>query len=175
EHTLRLSHAEATARWNTAKLLSPRVFPTGELDPVLPVVAQAQREGAISADHARHIITAMHKLPDTLADGKRETAEQILTDYARNGSPDALARVANEILIRVNPDGEPAADRDRQRLRGLSIGRPRVNGMSPVTGEITPALRAVLDPMLAKWARPGMCNPDDPQSPCTTAETATRG
>ncbi|WP_330183482.1 HNH endonuclease [Nocardia sp. NBC_01503] len=175
EQTLRLSHAEATGRWNTAKLVSPRVFPTGELDPILPLVAEAQRAGAISADHTRHIVAALHKLPDTLPDERKETAERILTDYARAGLPDALPRLGNEILIRVHPDGELAAERDRQRLRGLSIGHQRVNGMSPVSGEITPALRAVLDPMLAKWARPGVCNPEDTDSPRSTADAADRG
>ncbi|MRH91324.1 DUF222 domain-containing protein, partial [Nocardia sp. SYP-A9097] len=174
EQTLRLSHADATARWNAAQLLAPRVFPTGELEPVLPYVAEAQRAGEISADHARHIMAIMHRLPDSLPDRKKEAAQQILTDYACNGFPDTLPRLGNEIMMRVNPDGELAADRDRQRLRGLTIGRQRVNGMSPVSGELTPTLRAVLDPLLAKLARPGMCNPEDPDSPCTTTQATDR-
>lgn len=37
--------------------------------------------------------------------------------------------------------------------------------MSPLRGDIDPVLRALLDPLLAKYARPGMCNPDDPAGP----------
>ncbi|AHK30152.1 hypothetical protein Pd630_LPD02929 [Rhodococcus opacus PD630] len=42
--------------------------------------------------------------------------------------------------------------------------------MSTISGELDPTARALLDPVLAKWARPGMNNPDDPESPSGDAE-----
>ena len=42
--------------------------------------------------------------------------------------------------------------------------------MSKISGELDPTARALLDPVLAKWARPGMNNPDDPESPSGDAE-----
>lgn len=33
--------------------------------------------------------------------------------------------------------------------------------MSPISGYLTPQARATLDAVLARWAAPGMCNPDD--------------
>ena len=50
-------------------------------------------------------------------------------------------------------------------MRGITLGRQRPDGMSPIRGEIDPVLRALLDPLLGKYARPGMCNPDDPTGP----------
>lgn len=37
--------------------------------------------------------------------------------------------------------------------------------MSKISGWLSPQPHATFDPMLAKWAAPGMCNPDD-QTPC---------
>jgi hypothetical protein len=54
---------------------------------------------------------------------------------------------------------------DRARRRGLSIGKQDIDGMSPITGYLTPEARATLDAVLAKLAAPGMCNPDD-EAPC---------
>ena len=43
----------------------------------------------------------------------------------------------------------------------------RRDGNSTLTGELTPEARAVLEVIFAKYAAPGMCNPDDPE-PCTS-------
>ena len=45
--------------------------------------------------------------------------------------------------------------------------------MSPLSGHLTPATRAMLEAVLAKWARPGMYNPDDPQSPTGAGDGVT--
>lgn len=168
ERTLRLSHADALARVRAAEQLSPQLTRQGEdVGPRLPYVALAQEEGAISVDHARRIAWIIKRLPEITTDAERENAERILTDYAREGSPDALPGLGEEIMARIDPDGALTRDRDRQRRRGITLGKQRVDGMSQLTGEITPELRALLDPLLAKFARPGMCNPEDPDSPHT--------
>ncbi|WP_330179607.1 HNH endonuclease [Nocardia sp. NBC_01503] len=166
ERTLRLSHADALARVRAAEKLSPQVTQQGvDVGPELRYVALAQAEGVISVDHARRIAWIIGRLPEVATAAERENAELILTDYAREGSPDVLPGLGEEIMARIDPDGTLTRDRDRQRRRGLSLGKQRVDGMSQLSGEITPELRALLDPLLAKFARPGMCNPEDPHSP----------
>jgi hypothetical protein len=59
----------------------------------------------------------------------------------------------------VNPDGQ-FSDVDRARRRHLSIGKQQADGMSPISGLLDPETRATLDAVFAKWAAPGMCNPD---------------
>ncbi|MRH93368.1 DUF222 domain-containing protein [Nocardia sp. SYP-A9097] len=168
ERTLRLSHAEALARVRAAEKLSPQISKQGEdLGPALPYVAAAQCEGAISADHARRIAWIIKRLPEITTDAEKENAERILTEYACEGSPDVLPGLGEEIMCRIDPDGTLTTEEDRQRRRGITVGKQRVDGMSELCGEITPELRAVLDALLAKYARPGMCNPEDPESPCT--------
>src|ERR1700687_1330669 len=52
---------------------------------------------------------------------------------------------------------------------GGTIGRQGPDGMSPISGLLDPEARATLDAVLAKWAAPGMCNPDD-ESPCVDGQ-----
>ncbi|MGW3541709.1 DUF222 domain-containing protein [Nocardia niigatensis] len=68
----------------------------------------------------------------------------------------------------ASTDGKVVSDADRRRRRGLILGRPGVDGMSWIEGWLTPELRALLDAVFAKLARPGMCNIDDVDSIATT-------
>ncbi|MFI1917552.1 DUF222 domain-containing protein, partial [Nocardia sp. NPDC020380] len=169
---LRLSHAEAAARVNAAKLLGPRLISGEELEPLLPHTAAAQAAGEISVDHAWRIAKILKRLPVNVDAVQAEAVEQQLAEYARTGWPDDLPKIGDRILAHLDPDGTLVEDKDRQRMRELIIGKQRVDGMSTIRGEITPELRALLDPVLAKLARPGMCNPEDPQSPWTTGDSA---
>ncbi|MRH88438.1 DUF222 domain-containing protein [Nocardia sp. SYP-A9097] len=174
EQSLRLSRADACRRVRVAEKLAVRRMPGQVLEPELPIVAEAQRTGAISADHVTRIMQAMERLLGSLDIELREAAEEHLTEYACKGWPDDVRKLGEDILRRVDPDGKLTGDADRQRMRGITVGTQRVDGMSALIGEITPDLRAVLDPVLAKLARPGMCNPEDPESPRTAAESTDR-
>jgi hypothetical protein len=44
-----------------------------------------------------------------------------------------------------------------------------IDGMSPIHGLLDPECRATVEAVLAKWAAPGMCNPDD-AAPCVDGE-----
>ena len=107
----------------------------------------------------------MTGIPRAADDTDRAAAEQILTEFAVTGSPDDMGKVGDSILAHLDPDGKVTDETDRARMRGVRIGRQRADGMSPISGEIDPILRALLDPVLAKYARPGVGNPDDPASP----------
>ncbi|WP_238072099.1 DUF222 domain-containing protein [Rhodococcus zopfii] len=70
----------------------------------------------------------------------------------------------------MNPDGD-APDEKESRRRGLRIGKQGVDLMTPISGLLDPETRALLEPVLAKLARPGMNNPDDPDSPLEDVES----
>ncbi|BDT86791.1 HNH endonuclease signature motif containing protein [Nocardia cyriacigeorgica] len=164
--TLNLASADAGARVHQARTVATFHDMGGDpVEPLLPNVAQALTAGDISADHARGIAAVMNRVPCGATGDDRAAAEEILTDFARTGSPDDIGKIGDKILAYLDPDGRLTTDNDRARMRGIIIGRQRPDGMSPIRGEIDPVLRALLDPLLAKYARPGMCNPDDPESP----------
>ncbi|WP_156748122.1 HNH endonuclease signature motif containing protein, partial [Mycobacterium sp. E3198] len=60
----------------------------------------------------------------------------------------------------LHPDGE-FSDAERARKRGIVLGAQQYDGMSPMSGLITPELRAAIEAMVAKLGAPGACNPDD--------------
>ena len=71
-----------------------------------------------------------------------------------------MAKLADRLTDCLNPDGE-FSDEDRARRRGLTLTKQDVDGMSRLSGWVTPELRAGLEAIWAKLAAPGMCNPED--------------
>ncbi|WP_445161080.1 HNH endonuclease signature motif containing protein [Mycobacterium sp. Dal123C01] len=168
---LRISYAEARRRLRDAEQLSARLTLTGQqLPPELPATAQAWRDGELDAQHLRVIQAFFHDLPDATPADTVEDAERFLAEQATKLRPDQLERAAHRIALHINPDGK-FSDSDRARQRGFTWCGQRRDGMSIGKLIASPELRANIDAWLARFAAPGMCNPDD-ESPCITDELA---
>ncbi|AQA20850.1 hypothetical protein BTZ20_2127 [Rhodococcus sp. MTM3W5.2] len=168
---LRISAADASARVTAAKALGTWHALSGEQLPAdLPETAAAQRDGDIGPDHARAIREVIRKIPHAVSSSDVATAEEILAELARSATPEDVEKAGHDLLAHLNPDGDLTDEKDRKRLRGIRLGRQDQNLMTPISGHLDPETRALLDPILAKWARPGMNNPDDPESPTGAAE-----
>src|ERR1700742_2564070 len=162
---LRISRAEASRRIHEAADLGERKALNGEpLEPVLPATAEAQRNGELGAGQVAVIRSFWDRLPDFVDIETRAKAEAQLARLGTAHRPDELARLADKLTDCLNPDGD-FTEHDRARRRGLTIGQQDLDGMSPISGWLTPEARATLDAVFAKLAAPGMCNPDDAQ-PC---------
>src|SRR6201991_1161207 len=174
---LRISRAEASRRVHEAADLGERRALNGEpLPPALPATAAAQRTGELGAGHVAVIRGFVHRLPDFVDIETRAKAEAQLAHLGGEHRPDELAKLADKLTDCLNPDGD-FTDVDRARRRGLSIGKQDIDGMSPVSGYLTPEARATIDAVFAKLAAPGMCNPDDIE-PCvsgTPSQAAIQG
>jgi hypothetical protein len=158
---LRITKAEAGRRIAEAEDLGERRALTGEpLAPQLAATAAAQREGLVGEGHVRVIRAFFAHLPDAVDLGTREAAEADLADKASHYRPDELAKYARRIMDWLHPDGE-FSDQQRARRRGITLGAQDFEGMSRLSGWVTPELRAALEAMWAKLAAPGACNPDD--------------
>jgi hypothetical protein len=161
---LRITRADAKRRIDEAADLGRRQGLTGEpLPPLLEGAASAQRDGTIGRDHVRVVRTFMHQLPGFVDAPTRAQAEKDLAEEARKFRPEQTARLAEIMTDCVNPDGN-FTDTDRARRRGLHLGKQGLDGMSSLTGWLTPEARATLEAVWAKLAVPGMANPDR-QSP----------
>jgi hypothetical protein len=97
------------------------------------------------------------RLPDFVDVETRAKAETQLARLAGEHRPDELAKLADTLSDCLNPDGD-FADIDRARRRGLTIGRQDIDGMSRVTGYLTPEARATIDAVFAKLAAPETAN-----------------
>jgi Domain of unknown function (DUF222) len=162
---LRIGRGQARRRLDEADDLGPRVAMTGQpLQPVLPNVAAAQAAGTIGAEHVRIIRRFFADLPHAVDFATRQACEIDLARIAAEHTPDALRKAADRLMALVHPDGD-FSDIDRARRRGLTLGKQQADGMSKISGLLDPEARATLDAVFAKWAAPGMCNPDD-DAPC---------
>ncbi len=174
---LRISRAEASRRIHEAADLGERRALNGEpLPPVLPATADAQRNGELGAGHVAVIRSFWHRLPDFVDIETRAKAEAQLARLAGEHRPDELAKLADKLTDCLNPDGD-FSDDDRARRRGIVIGKQGFDGMSPISGYLTPEARATLDAVFAKLAAPGMCNSADDE-PCvsgTPSQAAIQG
>ena len=160
---LRITRAEASRRIHEAADLGPRQAITGEtLPPLLTATAQAQRDGRIGSAHVTVIRGFLHQLPEVVDVETRVQAEAQLARLGGRHRPDELAKLADKLTDCLNPDGN-FTDEDRARRRAITIGNQGHDGMSPISGYLTPEARATLDAVFAKLAAPGMCNPSDQQ------------
>jgi Domain of unknown function (DUF222) len=158
---LRITKADAGRRIAEAEDLGERRALTGEpLAPKLSATAAAQREGLIGDGHVNVLRNFFHHLPAEVDLPTREAADADLADKASKYRPDQLAKYAQRIMDWLHPDGD-YSDQERARKRGITLGKQDYDGMSRLSGLITPELRIAIDAMLAKLAAPGACNPDD--------------
>jgi hypothetical protein len=161
---LRITGGEASRRIHEAADLGERKAITGEpLPPVLPATADAQRAGDIGPGHVAVIRGFWHRLPDFVDIETRVQAEAQLARLAGEHRSDELSKLADKLTDCLNPDGD-FTDGDRARRRGITIGNQGSDGMSAITGYLTPEARATIDAVFAKLAAPGMCNPADTTS-----------
>lgn len=158
---LHVTPNEAGRRIAEAQDLGERRALTGEpLPPLLAATAAAQREGKIGEGHVRVIRDFFRDLPASVHVWTREEAERQLAKLAIDRRPDDLRGLADGLANYLNPDGN-FSDDDRARKRGITLGKQESDGMSRISGYISPELRATVEAIEAKLGAPGMCNPDD--------------
>ncbi|MBP1817062.1 HNH endonuclease [Mycobacterium sp. OAE908] len=162
----RISTSEAGRRLEEAAQLGPRRTLTGEpLDPALPCTALAQGCGSINREHVKVVREAMDRLPAGVDSLTRAQIEVDLVRTAIGVGPKELKDNAERILFLLDQDGPQPDDTERARRRGVTKGPQGSDKMTPLTGTLTPQAWAIYEAIFAKWAAPGMCNPDD-EHPC---------
>jgi hypothetical protein len=164
----RITTTEANRRLGDAALLGPRRALTGEpLAPVFEATAAAAAHGSINGEHVEVIRKAMAKVPGWVDAATRGQIEVDLVRTALGVGPKELGDCAERRLFLLDQDGPEPDERERARRRGLSKGKQGPDAMTSYRGQLTPEASATLEAICAKYAAPGMCNPDDDE-PCTS-------
>jgi len=164
----RISPGEAGRRLDEAAQLASRQTLIGApLDPVLPCTAIAQSHGVINREHVHVLAKAMNRIPPAVDPTTRGQIEADLVRAAMKLGPKELKDNADRTIFLLDQDGPEPDDTERARRRGLVKGPQRPDGMVPLRGDLTPEAWAIYEAIFAKWAAPGMCNPDD-EEPCLT-------
>ncbi|MEU0497798.1 HNH endonuclease signature motif containing protein [Mycobacterium sp. NPDC006124] len=159
---LRISGKEARRRLCEAEDLGHRTTLSGQpLAPKLPATASAQARGALGPEHVTIIRSFLDKLPGWVDPEVKELSEVTLASVGSSTGPEELRKAAEKLATAIDQDGPEPDDSDRARKRFLRLGPQQADGMSRLTGLLGPEARAVVEPILAKLAAPGMCNPAD--------------
>jgi len=164
---LRVTPRDAKARHEAAVDLGPGWSLTGQPQPpLLPAVAAAQAEGAISAEHAKVIRAVIAELPTEVEFEHGAAVEARLVAEARRFDPSVLATLARRVVALLNPDGVLADDIEHDRRRHATLSGNR-DGSGELRAHLTPAAlaqwQAVLDPLAAP--RPSDADGPDVRSP----------
>ncbi|KUI36398.1 13E12 repeat family protein, partial [Mycobacterium sp. GA-2829] len=161
-NTLRVSLREAGERLADTRQLGPRHTLTGQfVRPELPHTAAAVAEGAIGTAHVRIIQDFIKKLPTWVSFARRDDYERDLVGHARVLRPDQFRKVAEALMGFIDQDGTEPDHDTMQRRREFTLGRQQADGMSRITGYITPEARAYLEVALEKYGAPGVNMPHD--------------
>lgn len=164
----RTSTAEAGRRLAEAADLAPRSTLTGEpLGPLLPATAAAQSQGMITGEHVKVLRDAISRLPGFVDPTTRQQFELDLVRIAVGVGPKELKDTAELRLFLLDQDGPEPDESERANKRSVSVGSQGRDAMTPFAATLTPEAWAVWEVLFAKYAAPGMCNPDDPE-PCTS-------
>ncbi|GAA4399698.1 HNH endonuclease signature motif containing protein [Tsukamurella soli] len=168
QRRMRLSGGEAAARVRGVRNRGVRPQPSGAVcPPRFPIIAEAQRRGVVSARQ----VTVIEKLLDKadragLTADSMSLVEDLMVDAALDDDPDALNNAFEYAMSLVDPDGTEPDEKQARRNRSLDLGRQRSDDLTAeIGGVLTADAHEMLQVVFAKWARPGIGNPDDPDSP----------
>jgi hypothetical protein len=173
---LRITPRTAGARVRLAAELGDRTALSGEpLPPLLPHTAAAVRAGLLDAQHVQMIREFFRHLPATVDPQTRDRAEQQLVGLASTRRPDDFAPLVAHLDSILDPDGDfdenedededkNAKPRPRKRDAFFYLGEQGSDGMSEGTFCVDSELRAYLEALFSKAAKPGVNNPADPTS-----------
>jgi hypothetical protein len=173
---LRITPRAAGARVRLAAELGDRTALSGEmLPPLLPHTAAALRAGLLDAQHVQMIREFFRHLPSSVDPQTRDRAEQQLVGLASTRRPDDFAPLVAHLDSILDPDGDfdenedededkNAKPRPRKRDAFFYLGEQGSDGMSEGKFCVDSELRAYLEALFSKAAKPGVNNPADPTS-----------
>jgi len=96
--------------------------------------------------------------PTSLTSRRARKPKAQLARLGGEHRPDELSKLAEKLTDCLNPDGT-FSDNDRARRRGIVIGKQGFDGMSPISGYLTPEARATLDAVFRQVGRSGHVQP----------------
>ena len=164
----RMSSAEVGRQVQRARaLIGRRNLQGQELAPEWEHTATALAGGEISDEHVVVIGKFFKALPSFVDPTTRARAEQSLAEAATTLDPQGLTAVAIQLLAMLHPDGEAPAEEIARKV-GLTLGPQQPDGTSYLRGWVSPKLRALIEPILAKFTERSRHGDTGDQTPSET-------
>ncbi|WP_308212814.1 HNH endonuclease signature motif containing protein [Mycolicibacterium arenosum] len=125
-----------------------------QLPPQWEHTATALADGTIGDEHVEVIAKFLAALPASVDPTTSAHAEASLVQAAATLDPRSLTVAAIHLLALLHPDGDEPADA-AARKAGLHLGNQQPDGLSYLSGWISPTLRALIEPIQGKFAERG--------------------
>ncbi|MBA5848007.1 DUF222 domain-containing protein [Gordonia amicalis] len=165
KHRLRIAYPGKRLKQTRATATFPDLTTGEPLEPTHPTLAEAFAKGQVGSAHVHAVMDVLDQIPHAVDHDVKVAAERQMTEIAVDHTPADITNLGARLLAHLDPDGTLTDDTDRKRRRNLSVNRQRADGTAKMTATLTPELLARITMLLAVWAKPGMNNPDDPDSP----------
>ncbi|MDH3011702.1 MULTISPECIES: DUF222 domain-containing protein [Gordonia] len=172
KHRLRMAYPGKRLKQTRATATYPDATTGAPLEPVHPTLATAFAAGRVGSAHVHAVIDVLDQIPHAVDHDIKVAAERTIAEQAVHLTPDQITEAGARLLGYLDPDGTLTDDTDRQRRRNVYLNRQRADGTAKMSGILTPELLARVSMFLAVWAKPGMNNPNDPESPTGSSEDA---
>lgn len=152
----RISRGDAEKIVDRALVLNPtRGLDGTEIPACAPAVAAAAAEGAIGDQQVDQIVAFLKKIPVEVSPEKRDGAEKILVDLAREAGPGEIAKAGHNLLAHLDPDGnEPEEPEPVEPRRELTLRRRRKDGFWTLTGLLDAESGARMSAAIGAYAKP---------------------
>ncbi|WP_410661489.1 DUF222 domain-containing protein [Amycolatopsis sp. lyj-112] len=152
----RIPSGDAEKIVNRALLLNPtRGLDGTEIPAFAPAIAAAAAEGAIGEQQVDQIVAILKKIPVEVPSEKREGAEKLLADLAREAGPREITKAGHNLLAHLDPDGNEPQDPDPvEPRRELTLRRRHKDGFWALTGLLDDELGARMSAVIGAYAKP---------------------
>ena len=149
---LLLSPGEAARRVRAAEAVGARMSMLGQpLEPIRPVLADAQRAGEVTPEQVAIIERALSRVDRPGFDPADITAgEALLTRFAQQFGPKDLRRLAEQVIDGIDPDGSLPDEKLQQDRRFVHLRQTKDGGYAGefrLTADCGIKLQALLGPL----------------------------
>src|SRR6266496_1428710 len=128
--TIRVSRKAANRMIKQAEQITQTVTPTGHTTPApLPAMREAMHDGVADLEHLDVVLDVVKHLPDGSTREDRELVESTLAADARETHPNAVRKLGEQIIARIDQDGQAPKEREQaepknsMRYHRTSAGR----------------------------------------------------
>lgn len=123
-------------------------------DSFIPSIREAVSDGVLNSAAVAKIHAGISALPAEHQADITVAADGHLAELARQQGPVAMDGIGRQLTRLFNLEGRFTGD-DRNRKRSIRLGKQEYDGMTCLTGLITPRFAAVIQRLFADYAKSG--------------------
>jgi hypothetical protein len=163
--TVRVSRKVANRMIKQADQITQTVTPTGHVTPApLPSMRVAMHDGVVDLEHLDVVLDVVKHLPDGSSREDRELVESTLAADARETHPNAVRKLGEQIIARIDQDGDAPKEREQTEPKNSLRYRRTSAGRFIATLDIDQEAGEELEDMLTVLGAPRQVAPGIPDS-----------